>query len=84
MWMKTAESLFNIGPQSMLELVDGQKDRGALTLQESAGWITDSWGSLLSDPLWHASWTMDVQHKWIRALSIISKQLPDPRINGVF
>ncbi len=83
MWMKTAESLFNIGPQSMLELVDGQRDGGALTLQESAGWIIDSWGSLLSDPFWHASWTMDVQRKWIHALSIMRKGLPDPRIKGV-
>lgn len=83
MWMKTAESLMNIGPQSMLELVDGQNDGGALTLQESAGWIIDSWGSLLSDPFWHASWTMDVQRKWIHALSIMRKRLPDPRIKSV-
>ncbi len=83
MWMKTAENLFNIGPQSMLELVDGQNDGGALTLQESAGWIIDSWESLLSDPFWHASWTMDVQRKWIHALSIMRKRLPDPRIKGV-
>ncbi len=81
--MKTAESLLGIGPQSMLEFVDGQTDERQLTLQETAGWISDSWGSLLHDPFWHAGWTMDVQRKWIHALSIMSKRLPDPRIKGV-
>jgi geranylgeranyl reductase family protein len=83
MWMKTAERLLSIGPQSMSEFVDGQTDDAALTLQETAGWISDLWGSLLHDPFWHASWAMDVQRKWVRALSIMRKRLPDPRIQGV-
>ena len=83
MWMKTAESLMNIGPQSLLEFVDGSTASAALTLQEATGWMTDAWGSLLHDPFWHASWTMDVQRKWLSALSIMSKRLPDPRIKGV-
>jgi hypothetical protein len=83
MWMKTAESLMNIGPQSLLEFVDGKTTGAALTLQEATGWMMDAWGSLLNDPSWHASWTMDVQGKWLNALSIMSKRLPDPRVRGV-
>jgi flavin-dependent dehydrogenase len=83
LWMKTAESLMNIGPQTFLEFVDGRTASAALTLQEATGWMTDAWGSLLNDPFWHAGWTMDVQRKWLHALSIMSKRLPDPRIKGV-
>ncbi len=83
MWMKTAESLLSIGPQSMQGLMDGRTDDTAVTLQETAGWISDSWESMLTDPFWHASWTMDVQRKWVHALSIMSKKLPDPRTTGV-
>jgi menaquinone-9 beta-reductase len=83
MWAKTAESLLSIGPQSLLELVDGRTDGAALTFQELAGWMGDSLGSLLHDPFWHASWTMDVQRKCVHALSIMTQRLPDPRIRGV-
>jgi hypothetical protein len=82
-WVKTAESLFGTGLKSMLEVTDGQVNGVALTLQEIAGWMNDSWVSLLNDPFWHVGWTMDVQRKWVRALSIVSKRLQDPRIKGV-
>jgi len=83
MWVKTAETLLGIGLKSMLEITDGRVNGVALTLQEMAGWMNNSWVSLLNDPFWHVGWTMDVQRKWIHALSIVSKRLQDPRIKGV-
>ena len=83
LWVKLVESLMGIGPQSVLALMNGKTDGGALTLQETAGWISDSWQSLWHDPFWHAGWSMDVQRKWAHALAIMSKRLPDPRITGV-
>jgi hypothetical protein len=65
-------------------LLSGNRATGdAFALHEIAGWLTNSWSSLLKDPFWHARWAMDVQRKWIRALSIIRKGLPDPRVNGL-
>ena len=81
-WTKTAESLLHFGPQSMFDFLDGTNE-SAITLQESAGWMMDSWESLLHDPFWHAGWMMDVQRKWVHTLSVMNKRLPDPRIKGV-
>jgi menaquinone-9 beta-reductase len=65
-------------------LLSSNRSNGdAFALHEIAGWLTNSWSSLLKDPFWHAGWAMDVQRKWIRALSIIRKGLPDPRVNGL-
>jgi geranylgeranyl reductase family protein len=83
MWVKTAESLLGIGLKSMLEIADGRVNSVALSLQEMAGFMNNSCVSLLNDPFWHVGWTMDVQRKSIRALSIVSKRLQDPRIKGV-
>ncbi len=83
MWIRTAESLLSIGSQSVLELLEGGADGTGFTLQETAGWITDSWESLWDDPFWHAGWATDVQRKWVRALAVMSKRLPDPRTKGV-
>jgi len=43
------------------------------------GW----WRSLAADPVWHASWAMDVQKKWLRVLSILGTAGGDPRAVGV-
>ena len=81
--VKMLESLVGVGPNSMLGLMDGPSNKNALTLFEMLGWMRDSWSSLLGGPFWHARWTMDVQRKWVRALSIIAKNLPDPRVDGL-
>jgi menaquinone-9 beta-reductase len=82
MCAQMVESLMRIGPKSMLEFA-GRTDSNAFTFQEISGWVSDSWSSLLKDPFWHARWTMDVQRKWMYALSIIRKRLPDPRARGL-
>lgn len=65
-------------------LLGGSRANGeTFTLYEIAGWLTNSWTSLLKDPSWHVGWTMDIQRKWMCALSIIRKGLPDPRVNGL-
>lgn len=65
-------------------LLGGARTNGdTFVLHEMAGWMTNSWSSLLKDPFWHAGWAMDVQRKWMHALSIIRKGLPDPRVNGL-
>jgi flavin-dependent dehydrogenase len=83
MWIKTAETLLGVGPRTMLEAMDGRVNGVALELQEMGGWIGDSWVSLFKDPFWHVGWTIDIQRKWVRALSILSKRLPDPRIKEI-
>jgi len=82
-WRKTAESLMAIGPTGALGLMTGNVATAASAIEEGAGWLTDSWRSVCDDPWWHARWAMDVQAKWLRALSVMSKGGTDPRIEGV-
>jgi menaquinone-9 beta-reductase len=83
LWVRTAESLFTAGPQSVIEMFAGRTAGAALTFQEVADWMGDWWKSALSDPLWHATWTTDVQRKWIHALSVMSRAPADPRAAGL-
>jgi len=82
-WEKTAESLMAIGPNGVLALMTGNIGTATSAVEEGAGWLTDSWKSLYRDFWWHAGWAMDVQRKWLRALSVMSKGETDPRIRGV-
>jgi hypothetical protein len=50
---------------------------------EWVGWQVAWWRSLVADPLWHASWALDVQRKWLRVLSILGTTRGDPRAVGV-
>jgi geranylgeranyl reductase family protein len=81
-WQKTAESLMAIGPRSVLALMTGHIGAATSALEEGAGWLTDSWRSLCHDPCWHTRWAMDVQGKWLHALSVMSKGGTDSRIKG--
>ena len=39
--------------------------------------------SLLTDPLWHSRWTLDVQRKSVRVLSTLLRAQADPRAVGL-
>jgi geranylgeranyl reductase family protein len=82
-WMKIAEVFLLQGLHGMFQFVNDPDEPSPLIMEETAHWISNSWGSLLSDPFWHAGWAMDVQRKWIHALSLMRKHQPAPRINGV-
>lgn len=47
------------------------------------GWHLDWWRSLAADPVWHASWAIDVQKKWLRVLAMMGTTGADPRAAGV-
>jgi hypothetical protein len=53
------------------------------SIREMIGWQTAWWTSFVSDPLWHASWSIDVQRKWLHALSIMMAAAGDPRVRGL-
>ncbi len=83
MWRKTAEGLMETGSRSMLDMMTGNFGTATSAIRESAGWVNDSFASLCRDPYWHTRWAMDVQGKWLHALSIMSKGKTDPRIKGL-
>ena len=82
-WKKTAENLAALGPQSAAELMLGKFTIVSSVLQEGTGWLIDSWKSIANDPLWHTSWALDVQGKWVRAMEYMMRRGTDPRAQGV-
>jgi len=82
-WMKAAENLIALGPISVAELTRGKITTATAALLEGVGWLTDSWKSICDDPVWHASWALDVQEKWVGALEYMAQGGTDPRTQGV-
>jgi menaquinone-9 beta-reductase len=46
-------------------------------------WQTGLAKSLLTDPLWHAAWLVDVQRAWLRAVAAMARPGGDPRPKGL-
>jgi hypothetical protein len=82
-WKKTAENLIALGPISVAELTQGKITTATSALREGVGWFTDSWKSLCDDPVWHATWALEVQGKWLRAVNYMSRGGTDPRTQGM-
>ncbi len=55
----------------------------ATSIVDLAGWQLGWSRSLLSDPLWHARWSLDVQRKSVRVLSTLRPGTSDPRAAGL-
>ena len=53
------------------------------TVCDLIDWQNDWWSSALGDPIWHTAWAVDVSKKWLRVLSILGAQSPDPRAAGL-
>jgi geranylgeranyl reductase family protein len=82
-WKKAAENMIALGPISVAELAHGKITTATAAFREGVGWLTDSWKSLCDDPVWHASWALDVQRKWVSAASYMARGRTDPRTQGV-
>lgn len=73
-----------LDPRGVLLQVFGRAWSDAPTfVGDSIRWQMDWWRSFAADPLWHASWAIDVQKKWLRVLSILGTRAGDPRAVGV-
>ncbi len=82
-WKKTAEDLIAFAPKSIDEFMHGKLTSATSALRDVTGWFAGSWTSICDDPLWHASWMLDVQTKWLRAAEYMVRGQKDPRTKGV-
>jgi menaquinone-9 beta-reductase len=81
--VKAVECFLTNSQMISIKVEDRTINANLFTLQEMAGWMTESYKSVFDDPFWHFGWMMDVQRKWIRVLSIMNSGLTDQRIIGV-
>jgi geranylgeranyl reductase family protein len=83
-WLSMARSIASLGSRSLEAFYRTSPPVPIVSaLSDSVGWQGEWWRSILSDPLWHASWTFDLERKWIYFLATINKVKADPRSEGL-
>jgi geranylgeranyl reductase family protein len=82
-WYNLTFELMTMAFRSSLDLLEGRPTRVVASVREMIGWQRDWWSSLLTDPLWHIGWSMDLERKWLHVLSIMKAATGDPRSCGL-
>jgi geranylgeranyl reductase family protein len=83
MSMRVVQDLTFAWPRFLVSRTHRGEPPAGTTVGEFVDWQSALSRSLLSDPLWHARWTVDVQRKWLRVLSLAGRGAGDPRFAGV-
>jgi hypothetical protein len=78
-WEKTTRELTNLGAQSLFGMFTGNTKPAVEVLDSLLGWQYSWWNSVMSDPVWHASWTADIAKKWLKLARTIAVSGEDPR-----
>jgi geranylgeranyl reductase family protein len=83
-WFNMASELAFVLPKSIQAFFN--KDANPLfpSIREMMSWHSSWWSSVFDDPVWHASWTLDLQRKWLKFLSNTKGSPKDPRADGPF
>ena len=81
MWVRVVQDLALAWPRFLSALGEGRPV--GFTAADLVEWQAAWSRSLVSDPLWHARWTLDMQRKWVRFLSMTGRAGEDPRFAGV-
>jgi hypothetical protein len=82
-WAKTIGELTTIGTHSLFGLVTGNTNSMFETFSDLVAWQVSGWTSIVSDPIWHVSWTSDVSKKWLRLITSMAAGTKDPRAVGI-
>jgi flavin-dependent dehydrogenase len=82
MWVRVMQDVALAWPR-LLTGAAGDGSQRITTVADLLGWQTAWMRSLVSDPGWHARWTVDVQRKWLRLLATAGPTEGDPRFSGV-
>jgi geranylgeranyl reductase family protein len=83
LWARIASDLALAWPRLVLGL-GRARDVRATSVADLVEWQLAWSRSLVADPLWHARWSMDVQRKSIRLMSMLQRTAgPDPRAAGL-
>ena len=82
-WLRSMEEALLAWPR-MLSAASEDRDRPRETSPaDLLEWQTALASSMLSDPVWHLRWTLDVQQRWARVLETASSGARDRRAEGL-
>jgi len=82
-WQQSVWELFSIVPRSFFSVLNLDPGPVFSAAGDWLSWQFGWWHSITTDPIWHAEWQMDVQTKWLHALSMMSQTNSDPRAQGL-
>ena len=82
LWLRVVEDMVLVWPR-LLGGLGRPRDSRATSVGDLVEWQVAWARSLAADPLWHARWTMDVQRKAVRVLSMLPGAGGDPRAAGL-
>ena len=81
-WLRSLEDALLAWPRFFAGL-RGAEDGPGTSPGDLLDWQIGFSRSLLSDPRWHLSWTLDMQRQWTRLLSAADGVSSDPRAAGL-
>lgn len=83
MWIRIVEDLTLAWPRVVGGAATGARSGGGTTVGDLVEWQAAWARSLVTAPLWHARWTLDVQRKWLGVLATATGGNADPRLAGI-
>ncbi len=83
LWQKTVLELLSIFPRSFFSVLEANSESWLSYAGDWLSWQVGWWNSITTDPIWHAEWQMDLQTKWLHALTLMTKINGDPRAKGL-
>jgi geranylgeranyl reductase family protein len=80
-WRRSLEDLALAWPRMFGSVVGIERPQAAAAPRDMVDWQVALSRSLISDPVWHGRWLLELQRQWARCLA--SSQAPDHRSAGV-
>lgn len=82
MWVQVAQDVLLAWPRFLSNTSGDGGTRKGTSLSDLLDWQFALSRSMLSDPVWHASWAIDIQRQWTSMLATSQHGAPDPRAAG--
>lgn len=82
MWVRVTQDVLLAWPRFLSDISAGGRRGRGTSMGDLLEWQLGLSRSALTDPLWHASWAMDLQRQWA-ALLATNQLRPDPRATGL-
>jgi hypothetical protein len=82
-WLRSIEDVLLAWPRLLSAATRGDRSEPGTSPSDLIEWQAAMSRSLLSDPMWHLRWTLDMQRQWSRLLETAASADHDPRADGL-
>jgi hypothetical protein len=82
-WLRSIEDVLLAWPRLFSSATRGARREAGTSPSDLIEWQAAISRSILSDPVWHLRWTLDMQRQWSKLLQTAASAPRDPRAEGV-